>query len=137
MRALFVTLTTVFLGLAACGDDSSTDEMDVEVLFPPNTCAGVLFDGQECDDGDGCTVADRCRDGFCVGEPRPREPFTCNGQDDDCDGITDEDCATELRLTGTIVGAGAATYDGLQQAIGTRTIVGTSANDDYRMEARP
>lgn len=68
-----------------------------------------------CDDGDPCTTQDRCHEGDCLGGPpldcddhdpctldfcvpmlgcrHGEVPEVCNGQDDDCDGETDEEGA--------------------------------------------
>lgn len=42
--------------------------------------------GTPCNDGNNCTISDACNGGVCKGN-KPTE--TCNGVDDDCDGIID------------------------------------------------
>ncbi|MBM4398342.1 MAG: thrombospondin type 3 repeat-containing protein, partial [Deltaproteobacteria bacterium] len=106
----------------ACGDkNDKAQECD-----DSNECTDDCKDGAcshtprsgSCDDGDGCTVGDRCeggkcrkgqsrdcsgvedrchlgecRNGDCVKVPRydlPQE--RCNGEDENCDGATDEGC---------------------------------------------
>jgi hypothetical protein len=55
-------------------------------------CAdGCTADG-DCDDGDGSTV-DTCVDGVCHHDVTACVAEICNGVDDDCDGVVDEDCA--------------------------------------------
>jgi cysteine-rich repeat protein len=48
----------------------------------------VLADGTRCDDGDKCTIADRCGDGVCIGGPPP----FC----DDDDPCTTDMCETTV-----------------------------------------
>jgi hypothetical protein len=58
-------------------------------------------DGTACDDEDRCTSGDVCQAGLCRGAPRTRESTSCDGVDDDCDGVTDEDC--QFTLSGGFV----------------------------------
>ena len=99
-----------------CGDNpcatTSCDDGDPctkDTCDPFAGCAHA-WSTDPCDDGDACTLDDACQDGVCVGAPKSCGPEqtcdpttgecvggcspvteTCNGQDDDCDGDTDED----------------------------------------------
>ncbi len=132
VRSVLVAATLV---VGACGEDATRTGSGQDVSAPVDACVATLAEGEPCDDGDRCTVDDRCQAGACVGAVVPRESFSCDGVDDDCDGHTDEDC--RLRLSGTVVGAGGADYPGLHQAVGTRTAVGRSSNSSFTLEATP
>ncbi len=47
-------------------------------------------DNTQCDDGNACTHDDHCSNGVCKGEISKE---VCNGQDDDCNGTTDDEGA--------------------------------------------
>jgi hypothetical protein len=68
----------------ACTDDAC-DPATGACASAPNTAP--------CDDGDTCTGNDACVDGACVGVPNPE---ACDGQDNDCDGETDEEVGADL-----------------------------------------
>jgi hypothetical protein len=76
------------LAMVSCGDDGGGDE--------ESACGG---EGAGCDDGDACTVNERCTGGRCVGEP-----LDCSSLDDVCVvGVCDPDegCVTENAPDGT------------------------------------
>jgi slime mold repeat-containing protein len=59
-----------------------------------DTCSGIsgcghtpADDGTSCSDGNPCTGPDACKSGNCTGDPTAE---VCNGWDDDCDGLVDE-----------------------------------------------
>lgn len=104
----------------------------------PDACA-ALADGDVCDDGDRCTLADRCRDGRCDGARRTRESFSCDGDDEDCDGVIDEDC--RLRISGGFVdrvGPQATGPDGtsLRPAGAALGVTGISSNTLFTLKSR-
>jgi len=65
-----LVLGAVGLVASACGDDDKPS-------IPDDFCHGVA-DGVACDDGDPCTVDDRCGLGVCEGRPA----LDCSGLDD-------------------------------------------------------
>ena len=68
-------------------------------------CDEVVDEAAPCDDDTVCT-ADACVDGACQFIEREREAYTCDEVDEDCDGVTDEDC--RLHATGRLWGGGFA-----------------------------
>ncbi len=76
------------------GDDENPDDIDRRVV-----CRTA--DATPCDDGDPCTKNDVCQAGLCRGAQRTQESTSCDGVDDDCDGVTDEDC--QFTLSGGFV----------------------------------
>ena len=62
---------------------------------PPGPCAGQP-DGTACDDGDGCTTADTCQSGSCVGGAAPCANGTCSSS-----GASSYTCACAPGWTGT------------------------------------
>ena len=89
--------------------DGAADGQDCEPLNPDvypgaeELCNNVddncddVVDQQPCDDEDPCTLEDVCVEGTCSGTPLQFESNVCDGLDEDCDGITDEDCSLKLR----------------------------------------
>ncbi len=74
----------------------------VDLCSPFGGCAHALSHGS-CDDADPCTRDEQCVAGECRGGAAP--PEVCNGADDDCDEIVDEDCAcarAETLLSGSV-----------------------------------
>ncbi len=67
----------------ACTDDSC--DQDSGCKFTTNF--------NPCDDGNVCTVGDKCGGGKCQGSGAPSTPESCNGLDDDCNGKTDDGIA--------------------------------------------
>ena len=60
-------------------------------------CSNPLApDGTACDDGNSCSQGDQCRSGVCT------VLDICNGLDDDCDGVVDEDCLAQVTCGGTM-----------------------------------
>ncbi len=59
-------------------------------IVATGTCTNpIKVNGTPCNDGNSCTVADACVGGTCSGNT-PAE--TCDGQDNDCNGIPDDNC---------------------------------------------
>ena len=108
---------------APCAHGEHVEPATAACAIPGAACAGHA-DGVLCHDGDACTDGDSCHGGVCVAGPPtdcndgdsctvdscdgnsgcthgelPVELFTdetCNGEDDDCDGLTDADDADDL-----------------------------------------
>ncbi len=66
--------------------DDTAEPGDAE-LAPPGPCDG-LTEGAACDDGDLCTLGDRCVEGQCL----PTAPLVC----DDDNVCTDDTCRAEV-----------------------------------------
>ena len=67
--------------------DPEPAEPEVEVA---EEVVPACIEGQPCDDGDPCTLDDRCQDGACLGSV-PALDDDCDDVDDDCDGVADDD----------------------------------------------
>ena len=139
-----------------CTVDSCDEEID-EVVHTPepslcddeNPCTAELCDPLEgcsheaddsglCSDEDPCTSGDQCVDSVCVGVAITSEGPVCNNVDDDCDGVTDEDCA--YRLNGHAFGDGFglgtdASGMSVEGKLGTPRIVGTSSNGSWTLKS--
>jgi hypothetical protein len=52
------------------------------ICDPVDGCISLPLTGQSCDDGDGCTVDDRCAEGRCAGQPRvcADDGFPCTAE---------------------------------------------------------
>ena len=128
--------------------DGSPDEEDCEPLddtISPNAeelCNGIddncddEVDSIPCDDEDPCTTADLCVEGICAGEEITSESAICDGFDEDCDGVTDEDCVIVLK--GGLFTDGGEPLSGndsyfLRSETGTTRFVGTTENDTFRI----
>jgi len=73
-----------------CDDDNECTEDSCD---PETGCVHTpVTDGTSCDDGDPCTAGDTCQSGVCTGGAPPEE--VCDGVDNDCDSLTDEEGAT-------------------------------------------
>ena len=118
------------------GDGVGQDDGEIQ----PDTVDGLDVGG----DGDTATGTDieiQQVDIDVVVEPdgsatSSHEPFTCNGIDDDNDGITDEDCS--FQLAGGIFGAGYAIGTdeegkALENTLSTPTFTGVSEGGGYRL----
>src|SRR5690606_36554263 len=80
----------------------------------------VVFNGNECDDGDPCTLGDVCHEGSCVGTPMICEPEAC---EEHVGCHPDLGCLYARKPAGTVCRADAC-EDG--QAIAEGTCDGTS-----------
>ena len=131
----------------ACGGDSTgggvldgtgTDGFGDSIgdsVGPDPACIGQPA-GTICDDLDPCTKNDGCEGDYCVGELIDRETPVCDGVDEDCDGVVDEDCS--LKLIGHMFGDGAnygldPTGQILRETVGTPRLIGTMGNDKFRL----
>ena len=99
-------------------------------------CSHEADDAGLCSDDDPCTSDDQCVDSVCVGVAIESEGPVCNNVDDDCDGVTDEDCA--YRLNGYAFGDGFAVGgdsggSALLGTLGTPRIVGSSSNGSWTL----
>lgn len=140
----------------SCTVDTCDDEVD-EVVHTPepslcdddNPCTAELCDvvegcGHEaddtglCSDEDPCTSDDHCSDSVCVGVEILSEGPVCNSVDDDCDGVTDEDCS--YRLNGYAFGDGFGlgtdtTGRAVKGTVGAPRILGTSSNGSWTLKS--
>ena len=139
-----------------CTVDSCDEEVDVVVHTPePSLCddgnpctaelcdplAGCSHEADDlglCSDEDPCTSGDQCVDSVCVGVAITSEGPVCNNVDDDCDGVTDEDCS--YRLNGHAFGDGFglgtdASAKSLEGKLGTPRILGTSSNGTWTLKS--
>ena len=110
------------------GDPCTQDTCEAGV------CDFAPLDGADCDDEDPCTPVDTCADGACVGTPLEREANVCDGLDEDCDGLTDEDCTLVLR--GGLVGDGGAPLSVTPDhafigSLGAPRFIGKSSTDQF------
>ena len=112
-----------------CAGDGSTTEP------PPGSavCQGQA-ELSACDDQDPCTDNDRCQSGTCLGDTISREAFTCDGQDEDCDGVTDEDCS--FGVSGHVIGGGKVTAtnpdgEAIDHRLSTPRFSGQSSNESF------
>ncbi|MEE2779305.1 MAG: hypothetical protein VYE15_02195 [Myxococcota bacterium] len=112
-----------------CTEGVCDEEIDLIVQQPQDS---------PCSDGDACTLSDTCVDGVCIGNTLTDEGPLCNGVDDDCDGLTDENCSFTLRGHmmggGYTLGTNEAGYT-LKQSTGTPRFVGTSSNGAFTLRA--
>lgn len=97
-------------GVASLCDDG--DPCTVDTCDPVSGCAHEPRDGLACDDGNGCTLGDRCQSGLCLGAARPcgdNNPCTvdrCDPATGDCvfaplsdlvSCVDDDPCTTASR----------------------------------------
>jgi hypothetical protein len=111
---------TCVAGPASADDDTTCDGLD-------DDCDGVIdedFIGRERACGAGACrrtareicIAGRTTDVCVEGPPASADDETCDGQDDDCDGVADEDA----RPTPSRCGQGVCAADGVRACIGGR-----------------
>jgi hypothetical protein len=60
------------------------DSCHAGLCDPINGCSTTPLTGSVCDDGDGCTVNDRCSAGRCAGQPRQCPPDNAACTDERC-----------------------------------------------------
>jgi hypothetical protein len=90
----------------------------------PNAVTMACYTGLDGTEGKGlCTGRTRyCKDGKlgneCVGEVLPAQTEACDGQDDSCDGVTDEGCKA-AGVDGSFATVSACTADSKAQDIRT------------------
>ena len=118
-----------------CDDDNPCT---AELCGVMDGCSHEADDSGLCSDDDPCTSGDHCSESVCVGTPILSEGPVCNNVDDDCDGVTDEDCA--YRLDGHMFGDGFGTGSDesghtLDGTVGTPRIVGTSSNGTWTLRS--
>jgi len=116
-------------------DDGPGGDTDATGTDP--ACDGKA-EGDPCDDGDVCTTEGTCIDGQCVAEANLREQMICDDVDEDCDGITDEDCT--FKISGGVFGDGHQIGSDLEshslfQSTGVRRFTGNSTDGQFILRA--
>jgi cysteine-rich repeat protein len=95
------TLNDTCLGGACVGADVAcvpASDCEASTCDPDTgTCVVTPFDGDLCDDGDACTLVDRCRDGVCVSGP---DAFCDDGDACTVDSCDPADGCVFTRLEG-------------------------------------
>ena len=117
--------------LKNCDDDN---------VCTDNTCDSESGDcvatanNANCDDDEFCTVGDVCIEGVCTGETPEKEANVCDGLDEDCDGMTDEDCTLVLE-PGIFTDGGNAKSTTpnfeLEESLGAPRFVGETSTGDF------
>ena len=129
--------------VSGCSHLPQNDLCDDEQTCTDDTCVvgvGCQNDpgtGANCSDDNLCTENDVCVNGACVGSAITQESNVCDQVDNDCDGLTDENCSLVLRSQHTGDGQGVSQGGGLlvRHRLGAPRIFGQASDDTHTVHS--